>query len=413
MQGNFTGFNVGTGGYSTGGPAVGIPQFQQFDAFSAPASPFYSQNIWNTPQASPSSSLDIVKDAAELAGNANTILNLPSKISNIGKTVSSVGSEIGGVLDGTTSVGDALSSVFGSGNAPAQGFTGFTGIDTSPVSNFTSSLGDFGTGVSGNSAGSPFLGQTSTLGQALSGAGFGAFAGGYLGKLFGGSAQGGQIGGALGGALGSVALGGLSTGLGAGLGALGSVVPGVGTVIGTLAGSLLGSAFGGGTPHPWSLYRNATIGKDGTINTPQVTNKHIGKAYGEQTLDSFQKYLQDQSKKYGITYNEGFSTWGGYRDKKGHISLIEDPKYWEGYKGGPWKKTDKETKFTFDANDKKAQQKAYQDAFNFLATKSGYDVANLKPVNTGPVFGGQQQNTESPFDKFLKEYRAKQNANQA
>jgi hypothetical protein len=340
-------------------------------------------------------------DLNSTIGKVDSVLNIPSKIDKAVDTFSG----ITGAIDkfGVSNLG------LGAGNVSyAADVAGGLPWQTA------------GTPVADLGAGLPGTQVAGGLGEYLGAAGFGWAAGGYLGKLVGGNPTGGSIGGALGGIAGNALIGSsLSTGLGTALGAAGSLLPGVGTVIGTVAGSLIGSAFGGGTPHPWSMFKGGTISADGSIQNSFITNKHIKKDFGQQTQTELQQFLKDQSQKYGITYKDGLAVYGGFRDKKGNVGISSQEDFWNTkmYNNSYIKKNaPNDTYFheKFDPKDKAAKQAAYQKIFEFAAKASGYNVADLKPVqsNNGNVIN-QYNTRESPFDKFLANYREKQNANLA
>jgi len=263
------------------------------------------------------------------------------------------------------------------------------------------------------------LGLQGTLSQTLGGAGLGYLAGGYLGKLVGGNQTGASIGGAAGGALGAAALGSsITTGLGTALGAIGSVLPGVGTVAGIVAGSLLGSMFGKKTKHPGGEISGNTISETGKINiSPTFSGKHVSIGDLSPQVDDFSGFLQGQVKKYGIKPSS---------DIRINTAFTQDAnwqagaRYEPGFQGGQYRLTVYDTKdnpykaWLYNDTNRKD---AYAEATKYIAQLSGQDFNQLqeakKTATTLPSINVQPNTAESPFNKFLREYREKQNANLA
>lgn len=267
------------------------------------------------------------------------------------------------------------------------------------------------------------LGLQGTLGQTLGGAGLGYLAGGYIGKLVGGNEKNAAIGGAAGGALGAAVLGSsLSTGLGAALGTIGSVIPGVGTVIGAVAGSLLGSMIGKKKKNPAGNVHDVSIGEKGVLSGGSFSGKHTNKETFNPQISDFNKYLQSQVKKYGIKIDPSVKLYLGY-DVNGTSfnSNAQSPYQLRAYKGTARSPevnsmlVDPSTTFNWD--EKESRNAAYDKAFKEIAQLSGYDPSKLTPKNAASTETAAQimqpDNQESPFNKFLREYREKQNANLA
>lgn len=280
------------------------------------------------------------------------------------------------------------------------------------------------------------LGLQGTLGQTLGGAGLGYLAGGYIGKLVGGNEKNAAIGGAAGGALGAAVLGSsLSTGLGAALGTIGSVIPGVGTVIGAVAGSLLGSMFGKKKKHASGAVWDSSISETGQVNQGgYFGGKHVSASSFTPTINDFSSYLQKQVKNYGIKPSSDVRVGVGY-DVSGYSSA-ERAQGAPGFQSGTdvisvysRSKVPSESlyarntigsdykMFYYNSNDEKSKKAAYEAAARHVATLSGQDYDALKTAKksstTMPALNVQANASESPFDKFLREYREKQNANLA
>lgn len=337
---------------------------------------------------------------------------------------------------------DAASSIRKLSNTdiPGQGmFSGLNnsinqfGADAFGLSNglnYTGPIGPVQPGVDAL-AGISNAGNTgATLGSTLGAAGFGFAAGGYLSGLLGGNTKNGSIGGAIGGALGNLALGSsITTGLGTALGAAGSVLPGVGTVIGMAAGSLLGGLFGKKKPNPASGFGSTSgLNPDGSIKDTFFGSKHLDDSTGKAVASDFESFMKNQAKKYGIEYKNITGVYGGtdkyYGDAGGYLGITNDPKvkswYGKGVGMGPTQSNDNTLIQSFDISNPKEREKAYQEAWRFAVKSSGLNPDTLvekAPVGSGGVgsnvFNVPSAREESTFDKFLKDYREKQNANLA
>lgn len=390
-----TGFNVAQGGQPLlGGGYAGAP---------TPATPYtnpFSNLMYGQPQLNnaPQQQGNPVTDMLSNIDTATSLLNAPSKINEGIDT-------LGNWFSGTeTALGSGLGGVGSGASGPASYLPDGFSLGTSDVTG--TAFGEtISSGVKGADAASSLSGFGGTVGKALGGAGFGLMAGGYLGKLFGGSSQGGQIGGGIGGAVGSLALGGLSTGLGASLGAVGSIVPGIGTVIGTVAGSLLGSFFGPGKPHPESGYNTAKIDSTGALSGYTLGAKHVDTSTGNNVAGEFSNYLQDQSKKYGVKLKD-FNSDFAYSPTQYSNSLISVTDAGKGTGVNQ----------QFDINDEAARNAAYKKMFDYMAKQSGYDPAKLQekaPTSANQVNINVAPTNTGAFDKFLADYRNKQNVNAA
>lgn len=332
--------------------------------------------------------------------NVQNMVNSTSVSPQGGQT--SGGSKVSGDL-GT--VGDAYKFLNG----------GFKSV-TNSINDFGSSLGfasQSGAPVSASIAGPTNAFDTagslssSSLSSVIGGAGFGFAAGGFISNLVGGNPLGGSIGGALGGALGATFLGGLT---GVEMGAtLGSIVPGIGTVIGAAAGSLLGGLFGGHSkPHPAGGFNNGVLDSTGKISDYNLTGKHEAADFGSTLANPLQSYLQQQAKTYGIKYNDGITVGSSY-DVGGNVGDGNPNNKYGIYvnTGGKDSNLNDQGAKGFFYSDAASQQQAYQDAFNYIATNSGYDPSTLKPVNStaGTDVQIPSTNTPSAWQKFLADYR--------
>lgn len=391
MQANQGGFSISQGGPISGGLFSGYtPTSQNQTLLSsnwAQISPFDEMALGQSPSNAPKQTSGV---------------NQGIELLNYGSKASDAASSGGSVLNKLTS---SDPSVFGSSN----------GMLTSAVNSIGEGLG-FASGVPTGaplaggigptnnvfSAGS--LGTKATLSGTLGAAGLGSFTGKYLGKLFGGSAQGGSVGG----------------GIGAGLGfAVGGPVGGV---IGNVAGSLLGSFFGGKKPNPAGNVHDISIGESGFLSGGNFAGKHTNKDTFNPQMSDFDNYLQSQVQKYGIKIDPSVKLYLGY-DVNGTTfnSSAASPYQLRAYKGTALSPevnsilVDPST--TFDWNNPESRNAAYDRAFREIAQLSGYDPSKLTPKNTIPTQAGaqsiQSNNQESPFDKFLREYREKQSANLA
>lgn len=408
-----TGFNVGptnapqqmfSFGGGQGGSAFGSmsfnPQYQSFNsnlAYNNPSQTFLQNSAigQTSGQATQQGGGVGIQDVVDNASSLNNLLD------------SSPGNSSSGLLSGlNNSINQFGADAFGLSN----------GL------NYTGAIGPVQPGMASLPGVSNFGNTGATLGGTLGAAGLGFTAGGYLAGLVGGNPTGGSIGGAIGGAIGNLALGSsITTGLGTALGAAGSVLPGVGTVLGIAAGSLLGGMFGSKKkPNPAGAIFDAGFSKDGSLSGGYFGGKHTTDAGMRGYIDDFSSYVKDQSKKYGIEvpetaksyYGYDVNSWKEYGGKPGQYRLMT-------YTGNINKDATNYEDTYFDANDSKAKEAAYKKQFDNLVRISGKDPANLTPVAqnnqnaSGNVFNVSNTRQESVFDKFLKDYREKQNANLA
>lgn len=384
-----TGFNTsgGTGGIMSGGGSVltNAPQFPWLQGSNV----FQQQALGQAPTNAPQQTG--VSQGLQLASDLNTVSSVASSANKA--TTGPIGKLQSTVTDITSGI-DAIGGELGFGNvtgAPVAGGVGPTNIPQAGA-----------------------LGTKASLSNVLGGAGLGYMAGGYLGKLFGGSTVGGQVGGALGGALGSATLGGLSTGLGTSLGALGSIVPGVGTVLGAVGGSLIGSFFGKKKPpNPESGFSMGLIDKTGVIKDSTYGAKHVGTDVGQNLESEFSQFLQNQARRYGIDYSGDVRVSAAYSPrekafggKNSGIAIFGKDET------NPFLRRGEAQFNTFNIDDDKSKQQAFEAAWKNIMQRQGVDVSTLQPINNaGQTVFARTQQTESPFEKFLKDYRAKQNAN--
>lgn len=316
-----------------------------------------------------------------------------------------------------------------SGSSSASGITGAAAGQSLGLPSLTqggafndavsSGFGGASTASSAASAAASATSLGSLLGNGLAGAGIGSL----LTHFTGGNSLGGTIGGGLGGIVGGIALDGVTTGLGAALGGtalgaeVGSIIPGVGTVIGAVAGSLLGGLFGGHKPNPADAYSGAGLNSDGTFNTTgnsyKTSTSHTTQANINAMQDPFQSYLQKQASTYGIQYGQGL-TVNGFYDVNGSWGAGAYPSFGlnanqsankyaisVGNQAGNMQ--------AFYYNDATSQQKAYQNAFNYISTQSGYDPASLAPVSqTGSNVLIKNDADPDAWQKWLANYRSSQ-----
>lgn len=327
--------------------------------------------------------------------NAKDAYNIGSKAVNL------LGNGTGsGTLNSAGTFGNVTSATDTLGIAPSSYMPpGFS--DSMQIGNVGATLED-GTSVA-SGVGESALG---TIGETLGAAGFGAFGGNLIGKWLGLKQTGSTVGGAIGGAIGSAALGGLTTGLvGAGSSALigaelGSFLPGIGTVIGAVGGALIGGLFGPGKPHPASNFAGAQISPTGQTSGAAYGSKHTGDSFAQGIEGDFSNYLQSQTRKYDIQYGNGVQVSGGYDPGVyggGGYSYIVDTK--DGKNAPKY--------FNFNGDDKDSRNQAQQDAFNYIATLSGYDPANLPEKQTAHATNIDipTNNTPSQWQAFLDNYK--------
>lgn len=302
-----------------------------------------------------------------------------------------------------SAVGNVSSAVnqFGANNLGYAGPSGapLSGGSIGPTANGYASSGaqgptnTFGDGSFTNALGGQafgsggFLGSLGSSGLDTIGNGLANFGAGWLGHTLGDSVFGGGGYSSVGSTIG---------------GAIGSIWGPLGTIAGSFIGDGLGSLFGGGKPHPASEFAGGAIGANGATSGASYGSKHMGEDNAKSIENGASSFLQQQSKKYGVTYADGFQLSGGY-----------DPGVFGG-PGGAYIISDvngriPDTKFQFDPNDPKSVKAAQLQAFNLLATQSGYDPNNLTQVNpygtTAHDVTIPAQQNPSQWQAWLQNYR--------
>lgn len=258
------------------------------------------------------------------------------------------------------------------------------------------------------------LGASSvSLGGILGGAAFGAGVGGFLNSK---NPVNGMIGGALGGALGAAT--GITSGIAMGA-TLGSIVPGLGTVIGAVVGGLGSRLFGNKTA-PTTADAFAThVDSTGALTNPSYTSKNAGNSagYAQNEAESFSKVLSQASKDLGINFNKDVELEGGYNSK---YSGGPQPGYLRVFNGNT------PSAYFIDPNDTASQSTAFKSALQNVASQSGYtnmDALNAwfdkynpnaaAPTAATSLIPNAAPQGPSPFEQFLTQYKANQNANAA